>query len=235
VLISGQDYPIKSNAQIHSFLEEFADLSLLHYWSVPSGKWASEMGGMERWRFWNLQIGRRFVPLFGPHRFQNRYMDALWNSAAAVWQVSRDFPLGMWPYGGSMWWVLTEEAARHVVEFTNDHPAYYRFFRGVKIPDEMYVHSILMNSGLRCRVHNRMTHFVRWSSSRAPSPDLLTLGDFEALSGSDCLFARKFDSTIDARVLDRIDDELLRPRADRTGQAGSRDPALPPAATVVAD
>ena len=46
------------------------------------------------------------------------------------------------------------------------------------------------------------------------SPEVLTMDDLPALERTPALFARKFDTTTDAAVLDEIDDRLLAPASE---------------------
>jgi hypothetical protein len=54
-------------------------------------------------------------------------------------------------------------------------------------------------------LHNETLHFVKWSRPEK----ILTVGDLDELTAIPHLFARKFDTRVDAKVLDLIDDQLL--------------------------
>lgn len=209
VLLSGADYPIKPRATIQAFFEKHQGKSILHHWSLPSDVWANEMGGLQRYQFWNVKFGRSFLPIFGPRRFRNRFIDYCWNVLAERFPIRRSFPSDLTPYGGSMWWALTRDCAKYVLDFVAENPGHSRFFDYVKIPDEMYLQSVVMSSPHRDRVLNEPLHFLSWPTLGAPSPRVLTTSDIKDLSSSSCMFARKFDTEVDNEVLDLIDQMLL--------------------------
>ena len=60
VLLTGQDYPIKTNAQIEAFLLKNKGRSFLDYFPLPTDNW--ENGGLPRVENWHIRwYGRRFV------------------------------------------------------------------------------------------------------------------------------------------------------------------------------
>ena len=68
VLLTGQDYPIKSNEYIQKFFEESNGKSYLEYFSLPNEIWKNENGGMDRVNYWVLYFlgqPRRVFPRFG--------------------------------------------------------------------------------------------------------------------------------------------------------------------------
>ena len=78
-----------------------------------------------------------------------------------------------------------------------------RFFERVLIPDELFFQTLIMNSPLRETVVNDNLRFLDWS--REPAPAVLGVHDLDRMIESGKLFARKFDVTVDADVLDRLD------------------------------
>jgi hypothetical protein len=71
----------------------------------------------------------------------------------------------------------------------------------------MFFQTILMNSPLAPHVRADVefgVHFINWSGHRS-HPATLTQRDVGRLRASPHLFARKFDMTIDASVLDELD------------------------------
>jgi Core-2/I-Branching enzyme len=209
VLLSGQDYPIKPVARIEAVLAARAGRSTLHSWKLPSERWANERGGADRYEYWNLRFGRRFLPIFGQCALGNPLVDRVWNGLARRVPLTRRFPAGLLPYGGSGWWAMDRADAEEVRRFIAQNPAVIRFFRGVKIPDEMLLQTILMNSPGAERVVNEPLHFQKWPPLGAFSPSVLTVRELDALAAAPELFARKFDEAVDAEVLDAVDERLL--------------------------
>jgi hypothetical protein len=78
----------------------------------------------------------------------------------------------------------------------------------------MFFQTILMNSPFCERVttldapHCYGLHFIDWRRG-IDHPETLGIKDVPRLASTPAYFARKFDSAVDATVLDRIDAELL--------------------------
>jgi hypothetical protein len=118
-------------------------------------------------------------------------------------QPERQIPAEIRPVGGPQWWCLHRDAMRAAVEFESQRPAAARFFRHVRIPDEAYFHTALLNSEAKDRLTNRCLTYVDWNGP--PFPRVLGVGDLAAMTASGCFFGRKFDEAVDAAVLDRLD------------------------------
>lgn len=116
----------------------------------------------------------------------------------------RDVPYGLPVYFGSGYWCLHRDAVRYIVEFLRTHPTFVPFFEQVRVPDEMFFQTILLNSPLRDTIVNDDLRFIKW-----PGPAVLTEADWDGIRTSPDLFARKLDGEVDARIMDLIDRHLL--------------------------
>jgi hypothetical protein len=186
-LLTGQDYPIKPIAYIERFFETRAPSSFMGFSPLPSDSW-SPRGGLDRIENWHLR-------LYGHHRRL---------------PVRRRFPSGLRPYGGGAYWCLSRECIEYVAGLVARRPDVVSFFRHVDIPDEIFFQTVLLNSPLRDTIVNDNLRYIDWTRGRRPA--ILEVRDFEALRASPKLFARKFDVSQDAVVLDLIDRHLLQPR-----------------------
>jgi hypothetical protein len=84
-----------------------------------------------------------------------------------------------------------------------------RFFRYVDVPDEIFFHTIVLNSPLRDTVVNDDLRYLEWREPElAGGPALLGESDFDKIMSSGDLFARKFDITVDPDILDMIDAQI---------------------------
>lgn len=184
-LLTGQDYPIKPVSVIERTLAESGGRSFMAYDRLPGG-WPDGMKRITHWHSRRVGVPRGWhlnVP------------------------IRRRFPQRLVPYGGSSYWWLSREAVDYVRRFVVEQPDVYRFFKHVDIPDEIFFHTIVMNSPLRDAVVNDELRHVDWT--RDPPPAIFDTGDLEMLRHSPKLLARKFDSTRDSEILDLIDRELL--------------------------
>jgi hypothetical protein len=198
ILLSGQDYPIKPLPQLTRFLKENQGASFLQYHRLPSNQWPPD--GASRYTRWHFNLGWKNSPR---RRFANRVLNRFFNTLFP----NRALPDRLSPFGGWQWWCLQRGCIDYVLEFTGTHRRVVEFFKRVRVPDEMYFHTVLMNSPLSSSVQNRLFTYANWQGP--PYPRTLGLQDFEHLKRSDSYFARKFDLNADAEIVDRIDRELL--------------------------
>jgi hypothetical protein len=189
LLLSGQDYPLRPRAEIEAFLEQAGERSFVHHGAIPSAAWLPERGGLDR-------VQRVY---FERLRYRTRLL--------RLPLVTRSFPEGLSPYGGSAFWALTGPAVDYVRRFVRENPRVVRFFRHTLIPDELFFQTVLLNAPLRETVVNEELHFVDWSGGSA-HPATLGVGDLDRMLASGKLFARKFDPA-DTEVLDRLDEAAM--------------------------
>jgi len=78
----------------------------------------------------------------------------------------------------------------------------------VLIPDEIFIHTIMGNSPFPIAAGRNNPHYIRWTVG--PHPDVLSEKDLPALRESEKLFARKFEWSREARLLDRVDRECAK-------------------------
>jgi hypothetical protein len=192
ILLTGQDYPIKSNRQIRDVLEAAEGRSFMEFFPLPGPEWSD--GGLDRIERWHVHTDRRHVA-FPPRG----------------WAFPRRrFPAGLHPFGGSSYWCLASDCVRYVHRFVTANARFVNFFRHVDVPDELFFQTILLNSPLRDRIVNDNLRYIDWRDPTSGSPAVLTSPDLPAMQASAKLFARKFDAAVDGTVLDLIDEELLQ-------------------------
>jgi hypothetical protein len=181
MLLSGQDYPVTSNAAIKKFLSEHKGKEFIESFSIlQPNRWNQEA----EQRAFGFVIG-----------FRSRIFRTKWK---------RKFPLGYVPYGGGQWWCLSREAIEYIVRFVSDNPSFYRYFRFVFAPDELIFQSVLSNSTLARRICWKIT-YDDWSLPAPPYPKILDESDFEILNNSNWLFARKLDHQRSAKLRALLD------------------------------
>lgn len=202
VNLSGQCYPIKSRTEIDRTLGG-SEASFLDARRLPCETWPAcadlsrfdhvyfQLPAYNRLR---ILLGRKAVDKSTFVRIP-RFWPSLLDSTTF--------------YGGSQWFALKRDHVAFVRAFLDSNPAYRRFFRRTRVPDEHFFQTLLLNSACRKDIIPKTLTYSDWRPWSGGGPRILTMEDFERLKASDCLFARKFDPGVDAGVLDRIDRELL--------------------------
>ena len=212
-LISGQDYPIKSNKYIFNFFRKHNGKSFMHLNSFPFSYWKDQNDGWDRVKFWHIirkEIQFPFAKNSMP--FTSKLANLLWNilnKFVPIYKIRRKFPIGFHPYGGCQFWFLYKDHALYIYDFIIKKPSFFKFFRFVLVPDEIVFQTIIGNSKLTPNVVPDSMHFLKWTE--AGEAETLTQSDFNSLKNSNCLFARKFDCNLDPEILSLIDKEILFP------------------------
>lgn len=113
-------------------------------------------------------------------------------------------------YGGSKstWWTISYEAAIYLSNYFKQHPKLTRSLKYTWGCDEIIIATILMNSPFREKVVNENYRYIIFSGNDG-HPDVLTINDYDNMTNSNMLFARKFDVAVDSKVLDKIQSDIL--------------------------
>ncbi|MEI9959677.1 MAG: beta-1,6-N-acetylglucosaminyltransferase [Limisphaerales bacterium] len=194
VLLTGQDYSIKSDNQIVTTLSQANGFSFMESsaWPIPHWEKGRAIRRIENFHF-QLPFPNWMRRYGWPPSWQHITLPA-----------RRKIPGSLHPHFGSSFWYLSRPCLKYIHDYVQQHPEYVRFFKWVSIPDECFFQILLMNSPLAPTIHPRTLTYIDWS--RKPYPAVLNQNDLPRLLESDCLFARKFDLTIDASVLDKLDE-----------------------------
>jgi hypothetical protein len=129
--------------------------------------------------------------------------------------LKRHVPGRRTPFQGGQFFTLSRSLTSLVVQMSRAQPRYRRFYRRTAVPDESYFQTLVMNSPRAPSVVNNDLRYEDWSENTS-HPKVLTEADLPALLRSPSLFAKKFDSAIDGRLLDLIDEHVHGEIANRT-------------------
>lgn len=189
VLLSGTDFPIQSNTKIHSFLADNYGTEFITCAPLPYENWHN--GGLDRIQFYWLGdiLPTEISQTFYKFQIQNG--------------LKRPFFEDFSPFGGSQWWCLTAECVKYVLQFIHFNPILLDFFNHAFIPDELFFHTIIMNSPFSEKVANDNLKHIIFNKSQS-HPKTFRMEDFESLIQADKLWARKFDATLDIDIINRL-------------------------------
>jgi hypothetical protein len=204
VLLSGGDYPIRSNREIFETLASGGEFIN----AAPGFRPDKPESRVRYYRFDGFD--RR---LRTPKTWLLRGVEALLRSLGIR---KRRYPFER-VYSGIVWSALSMGAVRYILEYVRAHPRFVRFFRTALVPEEMFFATIVGNSPFAADIRGTLTFmdWDHWSASPpriteeylprlapgVPHPHTATGRSYERL------FARKFDDGSGA-VLDRIDREF---------------------------
>ncbi len=202
-VLSGQDYPIKSNDYINHFFANSPYSVFIEYWRIPNFEIWKKRGGMDR-------IDKYFLGRVGYPRLMAKAINFL---AIVIPFLRRKLPYNLVPYGGWSWWTIDMHALNYILQFIKDHPEYIKFHKYTMSSDEVFIHTILFNSKdekLRNSIANNYLRYIVWGEFSKSHPKTLKKDDLEDIMQSKALFARKFDINKDKEILDLIDENCLK-------------------------
>lgn len=190
-LLSGADLPLKSQKEIRRFFESAYPKNFIKYddISIQNG---SFLHRVKTYHFLQDYFGlnRGFLP--GSLRRLEKF--SLWFQELIG--VHRKQYIK--PYKGTNWFSITHELVKYVI----DHEDIIRkqFYYTV-CADEVFLHSIVMDSPYRETVVNNSLRAVDWARG---TPYVYRVEDVDELLNSENLFGRKFDENVDRAAIEKI-------------------------------
>jgi hypothetical protein len=209
VLLSGQDYPTADLRAFEAALAASGD-GFIQVDPEPGTL-------LDRYRFaWfrfprPLEIGllHRIIGLLTRFNDRQPYVRFLSGRVGCrIGFLPRTLPLGpgMQLRKGTQWWALSARAIAFVRAFVEQNPAYVKHYRKRTImPDESFFHTILSDASAGCTFVDDDRRYSKWATESSASPEILRATDIDAIVSSGDAFARKFDTHVDAAVLDALD------------------------------
>lgn len=199
-LMSGFDYPIKDNIYISNFFAMNYGREFIHYRQLPIEEFHE--GRMDRiWYYYDYD---NIHSAFGSPDC------CAYETEMRQRCIRRSFIQGMIPFHGSMWWSLTGNCVKYILNAINQNREITNFFRYTKFPDEQFFQTMVMNSPFAQNALSENLWYLDWTNPNASHPKTLDISDFLALKKTPALYARKLDECTDPRLLDMIDRLLLK-------------------------
>jgi hypothetical protein len=217
VLMSGQDYPIKSNREIEAYFEQHYGMNFINGTKLPVEFWPNH--GMDRIGAYNFHPLKRerfnlsVYPLWDKRFYRLGHIygicNFLWRHPRQIGVLRKMFypkrrcPGRLIPHGGSQWWALPVETVKLIADFLRQNPAYIQYHKYTHVPDELFFQTIVYSLCAGDKIADSLT-YVNWARKGCPLPVTFTHADAGELD-NDQLFARKFDLDADARIFDILD------------------------------
>jgi hypothetical protein len=221
--ITGQDYPTQPLPKIEKFLDETKFDGFLEYFNAVSPLKDNPWGfteGYERYfyRYWQLgrelsRWQRALIKL--PRKVINTVqpfvrINTSYGLMVGIRSQTTPFNENFLCYGGSYFMTLSKKCIQYLHEFVNHNIELKKYYEKTRIPDESFLVSILVNSGIFNFCHNDNKRYIDWDRTKFGHPHILTAKDYPKLIDDDIHFARKFDITQDSKILDLLDRRIFQ-------------------------
>lgn len=191
--VSGQDFPIKSSEEIHSFFKQNQGKEFIEYFPLPTDRW--EYGGMDRFNFYQLYDLFNFKTPFG------KSMIRITLKLQKLIGVKRNTFRKLPPlFGGSCWFSITGDCMKYCIDYCSRNSNFLQNHEYTFGPEESFFQTIIMNSPFKENVINDNLYYIDWNFRNGNSPALLDESDFEEIIKSEKLFGRKFQSPISDKL-----------------------------------
>lgn len=213
-LLSGYDYPIKSNDYIYNFFLAHSNLNFMAAMSIPNvrSNWTDH--GRRRIECYAVRLGAKSIATIEPRKFSwgniRQLAKVLYynpkkmvSALGKLFKSKRKHPRFLKPYGGEFWWILPLSSIFKIVTYIDDHPDFLNYHYDTSNPDELCFQTLAYNLFPQ---ESMICNCLRWVNWRGGvSPQNITLQDKEKLKKvflrKDILFVRK---VADAEVSDYI-------------------------------
>jgi len=181
--LSGQDFPLKSQAHIQNFL------------SRNIGNDFIRVANQSKIRPDTLSRIRNYVT-----EFSNRILRT---------PIKRPYLRGVTPYIGNQWMILSRKFCEFVC-YSPEVERFKRFYRHTFISDEGFFQTVIMNTSYKGIIVNDDKRTIDWVplGKIKLRPRDFTSKDADFLMASQGLFARKFDETVDGGILSILESNL---------------------------
>jgi hypothetical protein len=198
-LLSGQDLPLKSNDEICCFFEKHQGKQFvsINHSDVDGSLTPDELSRFHTYRFFAKR---------GRQRPWREIGDIL-SHAQMLLGINRDRSCTIKHGKGANWFSITGDFAQYVLDqwpLVENH-----FMSHTLCCDELFLQTVLLNSPFSSdrfipEFNNNPRQTMRSIDWNRGAPYTYRLSDFDELMNSDCLFARKFDTTVDAQIVEKL-------------------------------
>lgn len=188
LLVSGQDYPIRTMRSIEKDLDVAPyDACLRHF---PLSR--SPVNDIDAWQAVTRKryFYKRRIP------FTSRSLAIQWRKRKPPWE-------GAELYAGSLWFNLSAIAVNKVLDSPYDR-ALRQYLRFSPNPDECYLPTLTLAGNPHMAVLNDSLRFICWSQL-GRHPDNVSYRHLSSLTRSNAFFARKIASDAPDSICDLLD------------------------------
>ncbi len=219
ILLSNNDYPIKSNSSIRNYLLSNYGNSFISMAELPAKSYIYQ----QRLTYYKFDLSKNkkdlvLIPSIWDKSFYTiksfrslfRALNSLQYKKLYKILVKRKHPKFIDKiFWGSSYWALPIQVTNQILSFCDTNKNFVGFHKETFISDELFFQTILhhLNKiGKIDTVFNVRCTYMNFEEGNS-SPDIIRSSDFEELSSlpNRFLFARKFDSKIDDKIFELID------------------------------
>lgn len=192
-LLSGVDFPIKTQDEIHDFFAEHRGSNYIKFdWNSIGRK--SHLARIREYHFFQEKIGRNTGKMAAFWWYAEEIALKLQKKLSVNRIKGRESEF----FKGTNWFSITHEMASFVVSRTD---YIEKNFRYSLCADEMFLQTVANSSPFKESIVDDTLRYIDWERG---NPYIFKNADYNLLIESDALFARKFDENIDMEIIKRL-------------------------------
>ncbi|MGL5549466.1 MAG: beta-1,6-N-acetylglucosaminyltransferase [Culicoidibacterales bacterium] len=191
-IISGDCLPVKSNQEIHNFLEK---------------NYPNEYVAVDKKSRYSERVKYIYPEDSMFFKKNKTIIEKMIAQTRIKLGIMKKNPLyNQLPeiYKGTNWFTITGELNSYILDYVKANPTYLKAFKHSLCADEVFFQTVILNSKFKNNVYKGKAgektpflslRYIDWESG-PEYPKILNSDDFEKIRETDCLFARKFDDTL---------------------------------------
>lgn len=160
ILLSGDSYPLQAPEGVRAYFDASQGSQYINSVRMPSVEASKPIT-----RISNLYF--EYDPRNGKTNLLPKVINKL-----GIKRNYRKALSGRVPHAGSTWWALTGEACDWILNNVDRDPAFVKFCRHTKMPDEFFFQTLIENSPFAGKV-SRSLMFTDWSRPSGPKPAIM--------------------------------------------------------------
>ncbi|MCL1943337.1 MAG: beta-1,6-N-acetylglucosaminyltransferase [Candidatus Azobacteroides sp.] len=213
VLLSGADYPIKSNSYIHSFFDKYKYVNFIRGMNITKANHPKYNQCICKYHFFNFSFINKEITR-GVRKILYIVVNYFFSKRNFI-NIDK-YTLDI--FHGSSWWALNMDFLIYVMENKKLRRSMDAYFRYSLASDEKFFHTIFFNSqyantnteGGGEPFYPATSKFANLHIIDQSLQKYFTIEDFEYIRNSDKLFVRKVSTEKSTELLNKIDECLLR-------------------------
>lgn len=198
-LISGVDYPIRSQDYIHKFFLDNYGKEFIKY--DENKNRISEFQNRVRYYYF-------FQNLIGRNKGKITALLCIFQKFLLIVQkmmyINRLKHLHFDVYKGANWFSITHDMASYIVQ---NKKKINKFCKYSFCADEIFLQTMAMVSPYRDKIVNNYLRYIDWKRG---DPYVFTDDDYQELVVADKLFARKFDDYLSSDIVEKIYNNIIK-------------------------
>lgn len=217
VMMSGQDYPIKSNAMFADYCKNQYPKPLIDVTPWSPDNWV-------HLKFMNSPLYHTLYQI----KVQNKTFDfalrafrrGIDNLIPKKYKMKRRLEkMGVASFGGSQWWVLPDSAIKEILELYHSNEMLMKTYNKTLTPEETFFQTMVMRTSVaKCVDVNlpeqitqncpTFAYFNPDGKKFTGHPYIIDSNVWPLIKNSEYYFARKFDTELSPSVFDEIDEDI---------------------------